>query len=125
VATLYEWAGGGAAFERLIDVFYDRVEHDELISDPGDIRSSGGHAMRRATEAAVSAYASSCEPRSARSANEAAMQQFAEKAARLFKLLAGQQRDERMSSYVLALYVYLFVIAMLLVFAWLGGMASG
>jgi len=32
VATLYEWAGGGDAFERLINAFYDRVERDELIS---------------------------------------------------------------------------------------------
>jgi hemoglobin len=32
VATLYEWAGGGEAFQRLIDAFYDRVERDELIS---------------------------------------------------------------------------------------------
>jgi hemoglobin len=32
VATLYEWAGGGEAFERLINAFYDRVEHDELIA---------------------------------------------------------------------------------------------
>jgi len=55
----------------------------------------------------------------------AAVQQIAEKAARLFKLLAGQQRDERVSSYVLALYVYLFVIAMLLVFAWIAGAPSG
>ena len=30
--TLYEWAGGEAAFEGLIDAFYDRVEADELIS---------------------------------------------------------------------------------------------
>ena len=30
--TLYEWAGGRAAIERLIDAFYDRVEGDELIS---------------------------------------------------------------------------------------------
>jgi hemoglobin len=30
--TLYEWAGGREAFERLIDAFYDRVEGDELIS---------------------------------------------------------------------------------------------
>jgi len=30
--TLYEWAGGDAAFVRLIDCFYDRVERDELIS---------------------------------------------------------------------------------------------
>jgi hypothetical protein len=49
------------------------------------------------------------------------MQQIAEKAARLFKLLAGQQRDERMSAHVFALYVYLFIIAMFLFFAWVGG----
>ena len=30
--SLYEWAGGHEAFERLIDSFYDRVEGDELIS---------------------------------------------------------------------------------------------
>jgi hemoglobin len=30
--TLYDWAGGGDAFTRLIDAFYDRVESDELIS---------------------------------------------------------------------------------------------
>src|SRR4051794_976810 len=32
MSTLYEWAGGTAAFERLIDAFYDRVERDELLS---------------------------------------------------------------------------------------------
>jgi len=37
--TLYEWAGGDGAFVRLIDCFYDRVEHDELISPlfPGGV----------------------------------------------------------------------------------------
>jgi hemoglobin len=30
--TLYEWAGGRDAIQRLIDAFYDRVEGDELIS---------------------------------------------------------------------------------------------
>jgi len=30
--TLYEWAGGGEAIERLINAFYDRVEDDDLIS---------------------------------------------------------------------------------------------
>jgi hemoglobin len=30
--TLYEWAGGDAAFDRLINCFYDRIEHDPLIS---------------------------------------------------------------------------------------------
>lgn len=37
--TLYEWAGGDDAFARLIDCFYDRVEHDELIAPlfPGGV----------------------------------------------------------------------------------------
>jgi hemoglobin len=37
--TLYEWAGGRTALERLIDAFYDRVERDELISPlfPGGV----------------------------------------------------------------------------------------
>jgi hemoglobin len=37
--TLYEWAGGRKALERLIDAFYDRVERDELISPlfPGGV----------------------------------------------------------------------------------------
>ena len=29
--SLYQWAGGRDAVRRLIDAFYDRVEHDELI----------------------------------------------------------------------------------------------
>ena len=52
------------------------------------------------------------------------MREIGEKAARLFKFLAGQQRDERISSHVFALYVYLFIIAMLLFFAWLGGVPN-
>jgi hemoglobin len=37
--TLYEWAGGGEAIERLINAFYDRVERDEVISPffPGGV----------------------------------------------------------------------------------------
>jgi hemoglobin len=37
--TLYEWAGGAAAIERLIDAFYDRVERDEVLSPffPGGV----------------------------------------------------------------------------------------
>jgi hemoglobin len=40
--TLYEWAGGGAAIERLINAFYDRVERDELISPffPGGVSAA-------------------------------------------------------------------------------------
>lgn len=30
--TLYEWAGGHDALQRMIDAFYDRVERDELLS---------------------------------------------------------------------------------------------
>jgi hemoglobin len=30
--TLFEWAGGTEAFERLINTFYDRVEGDELLA---------------------------------------------------------------------------------------------
>jgi hemoglobin len=39
-ATLYDWAGGEQAFERLINAFYDRVEQDELLSPmfPGGVR---------------------------------------------------------------------------------------
>ncbi|TQS46125.1 group II truncated hemoglobin [Cryptosporangium phraense] len=37
--SLYDWAGGGAAFERLINAFYDRVEQDPLLSPlfPGGV----------------------------------------------------------------------------------------
>jgi hemoglobin len=37
--TLYEWAGGQDAFDRLINAFYDRVEHDDLLSGffPGGV----------------------------------------------------------------------------------------
>jgi hemoglobin len=37
--TLYEWAGGKQAFERLIGAFYDRVESDELLAPlfPGGV----------------------------------------------------------------------------------------
>jgi hemoglobin len=31
VPTLYDWAGGGAAFERLTEVFYAKVRQDELL----------------------------------------------------------------------------------------------
>ena len=37
--TLFEWAGGTAAIRGLIDAFYDRVEHDDLLSPffPGGV----------------------------------------------------------------------------------------
>jgi hemoglobin len=31
IPTLYEWAGGGAAFERLTEVFYTKVRQDDLL----------------------------------------------------------------------------------------------
>lgn len=31
IPTLYEWAGGMAAFEKLTDVFYENVLNDELL----------------------------------------------------------------------------------------------
>ena len=39
MATLYQWAGGEAAFGRLINAFYDRVEADALLSGffPGGV----------------------------------------------------------------------------------------
>jgi hypothetical protein len=52
------------------------------------------------------------------------MQQIGEKAVRLLKLLAGQERDEPVSSYVYALYVFLFVIAMTFLFAWMAGLPT-
>jgi hemoglobin len=30
--TLYEWAGGSEAFDRMINAFYDRVEQDDLLA---------------------------------------------------------------------------------------------
>jgi hemoglobin len=37
--TLYQWADGTVAFERLINAFYDRVEADDLLSGffPGGV----------------------------------------------------------------------------------------
>ncbi len=49
------------------------------------------------------------------------MQRIGEGAARVFKTLAGQDREEPMSSYVIALYGFLFLVAMMLVFAWITG----
>ena len=39
VPTLFDWAGGAEAFHRLIEAFYNRVEHDELLSPlfPGGV----------------------------------------------------------------------------------------
>jgi hemoglobin len=39
--TLFEWAGGRAAFERMINAFYDRVEQDDLLASffPGGVHA--------------------------------------------------------------------------------------
>lgn len=39
VPTLFDWAGSEPAFRRLIDCFYNRVEHDDLLSPyfPGGV----------------------------------------------------------------------------------------
>jgi hemoglobin len=39
IPTLFEWAGGQSAFDRLINAFYDRVEADEALSPffPGGV----------------------------------------------------------------------------------------
>jgi len=39
VPSLFDWAGGHEAFRRLIDAFYDRVEHDDLLGPffPGGV----------------------------------------------------------------------------------------
>ncbi|MFY9931744.1 MAG: hypothetical protein WAK82_27450 [Streptosporangiaceae bacterium] len=40
--TLYDWAGGREAIERMIDRFYDRVERDDLLSPlfPGGVSAA-------------------------------------------------------------------------------------
>lgn len=48
VPTVYEWAGGKAAFERLTDAFYDRVQADDLLA-PVFARMSPAHARNVAT----------------------------------------------------------------------------
>jgi hemoglobin len=39
--TLFDWAGGREAFDRMINAFYDRVEEDDLLSPlfPGGVHS--------------------------------------------------------------------------------------
>jgi len=49
------------------------------------------------------------------------MQRIGEQAVRLFKTLAGQQRDEPLSSPVFALYTFLFMVAMVVFGAWVSG----
>ena len=41
--TIYEWAGGRAAFERWLNAFYDLVEQDELLAPMFDGRVTEEH----------------------------------------------------------------------------------
>ncbi len=49
------------------------------------------------------------------------MRRIGEGAVRVFKTLAGQDRDEPMSSYAIALYTFLLAVAMILFLAWISG----
>ena len=49
------------------------------------------------------------------------MQRIGAKTMRAFKTLAGVEKDEPVASWVFALYGFLFLIAMMLVIAWLTG----
>ena len=42
MTTLYEWAGGEDAFERLVNAFYDRVEADDRLAGffPGGVHAA-------------------------------------------------------------------------------------
>jgi hypothetical protein len=55
----------------------------------------------------------------------AGMGDIGAKTTRLLKLLAGLPRDERVSPYVLALYVYLIAITLTLFLAWIMGAPNG
>ena len=49
------------------------------------------------------------------------MQRIGEGTARVFKALAGQDRDEPLGPFVIALYGFLFLVAMMIFFAWITG----
>jgi hypothetical protein len=49
------------------------------------------------------------------------MQRIGTQVARVFKALAGIRKDEPLSSYVIALYLFLFLIAMMLFTLWITG----
>ncbi len=52
------------------------------------------------------------------------MQRIGQATVRVFKALAGVQKDEPVSSYLVALYGFLFLAAMALVLLWaVGGLA--
>jgi hypothetical protein len=56
--TLYEWVNGRPAIAQVIDCFYDRVEHDDLLSPlfPGGV--SVTHRGARSTNASSISTAS-------------------------------------------------------------------
>lgn len=47
------------------------------------------------------------------------MQRMGAQAARLFKTLAGQDRDEPVGALVFAVYTFLFMVALIVLSAWL------
>jgi hypothetical protein len=49
------------------------------------------------------------------------MQRIGTQAARVFKALAGIKKDESLSSYLIALYLFLFLVAMTLLALWISG----
>jgi hypothetical protein len=49
------------------------------------------------------------------------MQRIGAQAARVFKALAGVKKDEPLSSYLIALYLFLFLVAMTLLVLWISG----
>ncbi len=51
------------------------------------------------------------------------MQRIGEATVRVFKTLAGVEKDEPMASWVFALYGFLFCVGFTLVVAWLAGPA--
>lgn len=62
--------------------------------------------------------------RSAACARKRCMRRIGEATARAFKTLAGVEKDEPADSWVFALYAFLFLVAMMLVIAWLSGSAA-
>lgn len=49
------------------------------------------------------------------------MQRIGEEAMRVFKALAGQDRNEPMSSHIAGIYTFLFFVGLFLLSAWITG----
>jgi truncated hemoglobin YjbI len=58
--TLYEWVNGRPAIAQVIDCFYDRVEHDDLLSPlfPGGVSVTHREREARTPAASVRRHAS-------------------------------------------------------------------